>query len=449
MEFTLSMLFEQTQEYSFDIQNKKLLSQRYKSIHLLPVESENLELDTIYITDWYDMERFEAFKNARNNKGRTCLIFLYEEDYQYAEGASVYLKTYTELAVVLNRLWNTIQEFIMLDRDMVDTVIRKLPLKDTMELFANMLKSPVVLMDSGYRMLFHRENETPDDPVYKEILENGFLPESMIKRFFSDIDGKNDNKRVNVFSIDINGRESILCNIRISSAAWATLYLAGTSRKYSNSLYDMAVVYSENIWKKLKDDWQESVNHDKEQFFMDILTNENIGESEVKSRAYALKVPYYDDYLLINLKVSQNSPSLRNIIDELRSRIGYGVYIGIEDEIVIAVNMSDEKNNAEKNKTEMTSIIEKYSVKAGVSNVVSSLGGLKTAALQARAALSINDRLCKSEIIKKFKLPVDTNKGPIYEYKDVSVYYPFKALMEKMDYRAFCEEDLLKVTSKK
>lgn len=448
MSFTLNMLFELLPEYHFSVQDTSVLSGRYKAIHLLPVDSAELNPEMVYITDYYDMYRFGNFCKTQESGKHNCLIYIYEQDCQYAPGASVYLKDDQEMAIILNRMQEVITDIMLLERNLVDDVRRENSMDDILFSIHSMLNNPVAILSPALKLLAHCETVIPDDRLYQDIVRDGFLSEQWNRRmdnlqyFMAHITPK--HPYVICGPDEFSDYYRIFYRISLFPTAEATLYCVMKRQVYEDSILSMLEMFVPHIQSRLIQIYGNSVSWKYEQFLTDLLSSPDITEQEIRARAYALDIPYEAPCFLLSTAPIREKEPVIYFMNQIKACFPSAYAVFWSQKAVILIW---QETDPERIIEVLSPVFAEYNYKGGISHRFYSLFDTRLAFAQADAAQEISLKLEQSRFIREFELPVLKKSTQIYDYSSISVFHAYALACRQIDYKSFCSPELLQLLS--
>ena len=99
------------------------------------------------------------------------------------------LHTGDSFVKVFNRLQDIIADssrYVKGSTSLLDCIIKGKELRDVIETGFEILGNPIMLMDTSYKVLAYKTNETIDDPVWSDLVEHGYSSRKFVSLFKSE-----------------------------------------------------------------------------------------------------------------------------------------------------------------------------------------------------------------------------------------------------------------------
>ncbi len=440
MIFTLNMLFEKLNEYNFVINDNTVLSQEYNSFHLLPECDSFYRSDLVYLTDSYDMPRFYTFKKAQERDGNYCLIYVYEKDEEYADGASIYIKTKDELAIVLNRMQEFIIDLIMLEHDLNDAIIKNGSVQGILDGIHTMIQNPLILIDPSMKLIAHSENDIPVDPIYQKLIADGYIS--------GNFSFTSPDKKYVVYSKDCAysiSRSScdhyeIHYLIKVTNSISALLYCVVLNEHYTGSILSMLHLLVPYLRQSLSQDRKIAASSIYESLITDILSDE-ISDIEVKARCQALNISYAGNFVILSLDFSEASSSADIICGNIHMTFADSMPLIYDHHIIVIISCPS--NSISELLDDILNMCRNMNLVCGISRIFHKISEAAAAYTQAEAAIKIGQLITNSRFAKHFNIPSALAPVPIYLYTDIAEFHAYYIASSQLDYKNFCLPEIL------
>ncbi len=440
MIFTLNMLFEKLCEYDFIIEDDNVLSREYNSFHLLPENESYYRSDIVYLTDSYDMPRFNTFKRTQEHGGKYCLIYVYEKDDDYVDGASIYIKTPTELAIVLNRMQEFIIDLIMLEHDLNDAIIKKASVQEILNAIHSMIQKPMVLIGPSMKLIAHAETNIPDIPTYQELISNGYITNNSS---FTSPDKKYNICSANfAYSIvqDKSGDYEIHYLIKVTGSISILLCCIVSTEHYTGSILSMLHLFAPYLRQCLAQDEQIATSNIYESLVADILSCK-ISAIEAKSRCQALGIKFEGNFMVLCIDFSNASSSADIVCGNIHLAFTNSMPLIYEHHIIVIINCLS--NKIAEIQDCISDMCRSVNLVCGISHVFHRMSEAATAYTQAEAAITIGQLITNSRFVRHFNIPMQLSSNQIYIYANIAEFHAYYLASSQIDYRNFCLPEIL------
>lgn len=440
MIFTLNMLFEKLNEYNFVIADGAALSREYNSFHLLPECDSYYRSDLVYLTDSYDMPRFHTFKNAQERGGNFCLIYVYEKDEEYADGASIYIKTKDELAIVLNRMQEFIIDLMTLEHNLNDAIIKKASVQSILDGIHTMVQNPLLLIDPSMKLIAHTENNIPDNPIYQKLITDGYISNNFS---FSSPD-----KKYAVYSSEYaysviknsSGHCEIHYLIKVTNSISTLLCCVVLKEHYAGSILSMLHLLVPYLRQSLFQDKKIAASSIYEGLITDILSGE-ISDVEVKTRCQALDMNYVGSFAVLNIDFSEASSSADIVCGNIHLTFADSMPLIYNHHIIVIISFPS--NSVSDSLRNIQHMCHSMNLVCGISHVFHKISEASAAYTQAEAAIKIGQLISGSRFARHFNISLPFAAGPVYLYADIAEFHAYYIASSQLDYKNFCLPEIL------
>ncbi|MBQ9032021.1 MAG: helix-turn-helix domain-containing protein [Parasporobacterium sp.] len=428
MIFTLDMLFEKLEEYSFVVKDQDVLSNEYKTFHLLPENEQYYRPNMIYLTDSYDMVRFNTFRKAQETGRHDCLIYVYEHDEEYEDGASIYIQTTTELAIVLNRMQEFVIDLIMLENGLNGSIVNGAHIGQLLAEIYPMVGNPMKVIDPSLKVVASEGEDSIDS---KELL--------------TLMTGEHETYNHDAYSYMICPPdkdcpyERILYRIPTNGIVSMYLYCLNRKEHYKGSILSMLHLFIPYIRQCLLQDPEITRGSVYESLVRDLLAGDAL-ETDAKTRCMAIGIPYASEYLLFSAD-TKDAPYPDDLIcGKIHMIFPSAMPIVYQGQVITLLT---ETKSKEQIMRKLERLSEELSLVFGISRVFTMITDLKAAFVQAKAARNIGSRLKHSRFAEHYHMLPLTDSDRIYEYQDIAQYHAYDISAKMFDYTWFCLPEIL------
>lgn len=118
------------------------------------------------------------------------VLFISSEDTKPCRSYNnIRLTTVDPFTKVFNRVQDIVTEssrYVKGSISLLDCIIKSKELREVIETGFDILNNPIMLMDTSYKVLSYKTNETIDDPVWSDLVEHGYSSRKFVSLFKSE-----------------------------------------------------------------------------------------------------------------------------------------------------------------------------------------------------------------------------------------------------------------------
>ncbi len=453
MDVTLGMLVDRITEYSPSMARPEFLDMTFSSLRLFPQSAKELKPSAIYITDDYRLESTVETLSQYSEPENLCIVYVRRPQAPDLPNSCVDLNTDAEMSTVMNAMQETLDMIHTWEDSLNMEIIRSSDVQVLLDMSRHIFYFPLALYDPSMKLLAITKEDS-DDPIFREIAENGVLTEKTVQRmgelkYFPpehaatamQIRPPDDLSKYNkvFFRAEVNGRLRAVLYAPVSDETLtsAALYLLGfLAEKLGLALASTTTLEMTNRLEY-------------EYLIQDLLAGKEISEQSIRARANYLHIPVSSNFLLMSIEMPGDDFIPPEYVIGALSSIHKTAMITIyQYEILVLISVTEQKKlteQAEQTLRNLRPILKTHQIHCGVSRPFSHLVTLDKARLQAASAREIGLRIAASPFAAEFSLPATKQDDRIFRFKDYSSLYSHWLAAETMDYRDLCASELIEL----
>ena len=333
-----------------------------------------------------------------------------------------------------------IKDYILLDSSaiLLDALIKEKGLKYIVNISSEILQNPVILIDSGFKILAHSDMEDITEPFWHNNINMGYCSYefiSAVKKIKSFQSSPNTNEPFIVICPESPIRK-LVSKVIIDGNSVGYVIILESNEKFTDNTHEVIKLLSNVISEELKKDqvYRNLNGLMYENLIVDILEKSVADEKTLNERMKSANCNFGDNLYLLIAEISHynttNTPpnylkqSLEQIFTEHKS-------LFYKDHILILVDLKKDSSINPDTKKKLVEFLEKHGIILAVSSSFHNILDMQNSYKQCKDTLDLTSIL-------------DLN-GNIFFYEDLKFYHLLYNTDPNINLLNFCSDGLLKL----
>ncbi len=295
-------------------------------------------------------------------------------------------------------------------------------------LASNMIKAPIYLLNSGFKVICSNTEKQIDDIYEKEISENGYLSYDSINSLSRETNLKiYGNTKLFTFISQTTNHTYYRCEISSKNTVVANLLIIVDQSHSSIDMPDLILNLSSIVKKFLLDEYGDAFHQDTicSTFIKDIIEQKLVDLNDIDSRSkmlpYPLKGFIYGILIQFDAEGKKKKIPYSYIISQLEE-IFEETNITVYKEEIYILYCQEERSfsDLDFNYEQLSTLLVRYNAYAGISNGSRHLNKIYTMYLLSANAIRLGIPFRRAD------------RNPrIFNYEDYSIYYLIDLSVQK------------------
>ena len=330
------------------------------------------------------------------------------------------------------------QRFITSSATLLNSIIRGKGLQYIIEIAYELLGNPVVLVDSSYKLLACSRNIEVDDPLWNELVTQGYCSYNFISIFKSDKLIEKTAKSKAPIIIDWSVAEKIrrICaKITIGKKVIGHFAILEYNKPFKESDIELAALICDVISSEMQkySHFRNLKGATYENFIIDILDGK-ITNPEALERLKHLDWEMKDKLYLLLINMDRYDPThslIPYMRDSLEKMIDGARAVAYNNYIVVIIGCSKESHVNKENLQSLIEFLRKNKMRAALSQCFNNITELQKYYKQSASCMKAGYKVNKNDVL--------------YIYDDYAIHLMINICSKHQDITDFCHPALIKL----
>lgn len=333
-----------------------------------------------------------------------------------------------------------LKDYMLLDSSaiLLDALIKEKGLKYIVNISSEIFENPVILIDSGFKVLAHSDVEEITEPFWLNNINMGYCSYefiSAVKKIKSFQSSPNTNEPFIVICPESPIRK-LVSKVIIDGNSVGSVIILESNEKFTDNTYEVIKLLSNVISEELKKDqvYRNLNGLMYENLIVDVLEKSVADEKTLKERMKSANCNFGDNLYLLVAEISSynttNAPSnyLKQSLEQIFAEHKSLFY---KDHILILVDLKKDSSISPDTKKRLVDFLEKHDITLAVSSNFHNILDIGNSYKQCKDTL---------ELVSKLNL-----NGNVFFYEDFKFYHLLCNTNPNINLLNFCSDGLLKL----
>ncbi len=338
----------------------------------------------------------------------------YDEDIVY-DGPHNIIITDLDIIDLYNKLNIIVHNYNYWKQTLVQALCEGSSLNQIVNKASDMLKSPLFILNPGYKVLYGCNQMHFQEQYGNELLETGFLSFESIKSLFSyPTEEINENYKI----IKNDSIKYHLYDIAYQQQAFATIVLITNKSHKKIDMNHLLSFFTKTITNSIVREKEALLGQDtlSSTFIRDIVDEKLLEATEIENRIKFLPKPFQEFCICIVIKFEHNNSSstpYNYVLSQVKDFFPNSNMAIYNNEIVIFYTQSTRPSEKlDINYDELSDLLARYNAYAGISNASRQIVRLRTLYQIASDTIRLGVNLHRNNLSDR-----------IFNYEDYGMYY--------------------------
>lgn len=441
MTIKLRKVYRELMEYKPVLYSKTDGEEVLMDVQLLPINTEAIHEKILYITkasQINNMEKYKLKKGVYIIEADTDyeLDWFLDNDISFIEVSSN--KGIEKLFSKIKSLF--IEDYVILESSaiLLNALTKDRGLNYIINISSKLLKNPIILVDSSFKILAHSDIEYITEPFWIRNINLGYCSYEFISEVNKIKSFKNAPNSIDPFLVMCKESpiKKLVSKVLIDGNLVGYVVILENIEKFTNTTYEIIKILSNVISEELKKDQVYRNLHGLryENLLIDILEESIIDETALEERMKSINCSFGNKLCLLVLDISKynlkenKSNFLKQSIETLFLNYKSIFY---KEHVLIILDLDDEKKLEDIIDKDVISFLQKHDIVLVISNFFSHILDLNKHYKQAMKSINIIHML---EI-----------NGNIFHHDDLIFYHLLKDMSEDFELMDYCSQSVYKL----